>query len=407
MLDDPKFEYVAGTAGTGKTFLMRERAASDPSHILTATTGIAAVNLGDATTINAALGYYNTESLGNALEAGYLDKAFRDYARVGVTNWILDEVSMMEADQLSMLVSSMVRVHREMNGPEFPGLSLTLVGDFAQLPPVQGKFAFASGSWQRFEEHTQLLTDIKRQTDRDFIEALQLVRKGEGHKAVEYFEPYMDLNAELYFEGTTVVGVNKEVDRKNGFRLERTQSELVEYRSSRWWDEEKYSKPPSDWRTIPEILEVKEGALVMVLSNKRDFANEGEFLYVNGDLGRITSCDDQSVWIELHRTGDTVEVKYVKREVKEPTGKKDPKFYIKAWIEYLPVRLAYATTVHKSQGLTLDKVQLVFRHWFFKSPGMLYVGLSRCRTPEGLTLIGTPEKFIEHCQVDERVRRWL
>jgi len=76
-------------------------------------------------------------------------------------------------------------------------------------------------------------------------------------------------------------------------------------------------------------------------------------------------------------------------------------------IEYAPLRLAYASTVHKSQSLTLDRVQVDYRDHFFSSPGMLYVALSRCRTLEGLRLVGQQGTFASRCTVDERVRGWI
>jgi ATP-dependent DNA helicase PIF1 len=406
--DDPTFHFICGTAGTGKTFQVREQAQRDPSCILAATTGIAAVNLGDATTINAALGYFDTKALLDMQQSDRLTSTFRKYAESGITHWIVDEVSMMDSDSITAIVSGMVQAHRILQKLDkgFRPLALTIVGDFAQLPPVKGKFAFECGTWRRFEDKTTILREIKRQTDLDFIEALQHARRGDGRKAVEYFEPFMVMNAEMFFDGTTIVGLNREVEAKNRFRIEHLDEEMIQYRSSRWYDEEFMDHPPGEWRNIPEILELKQGCLVMILANKRDFATD-EFEYVNGDLGKIESFGDKGVYVELVRTGEIVYVEYVRRETKKPTGKKREPQRVVAWIEYLPLRLAYSTTVHKSQGLTLDRVQLVFRHRFFATPGMLYVGLSRVRTPKGLILVGTPEQFIERCNADLRVGRWL
>jgi hypothetical protein len=407
-IDDPVFEFICGTAGTGKTFLVRERAQKDPSCILAATTGIAAVNLGDATTINAALGYFDTKSLLDIQQSDYLTTTIRKYADSGVYHWIIDEVSMMDADQITAIVSGLIQTHRTLQKLDkgFKPLKLTIVGDFAQLPPVKGKFAFECGTWRRFEEVTTILRDIKRQTDVDFIKALQYARRGDGRKAVEYFEPFMEDNAEMFFDGTTIVGLNKEVEAKNRFRLEHLDEEMIQYRSMRWYNDELMERPPGEWKNIPTVLELKQGCLVMILANRRNFETN-EFDYVNGDLGRIEAFDDEGAYVRLVRTDETVLVKYVRRETKEPTGRKRDPMSVKAWIEYLPVRLAYSTTVHKSQGLTLDRVQLIFRHRFFATPGMLYVGLSRVRTPKGLVLIGTPEQFIERCNADPRVERWL
>jgi ATP-dependent exoDNAse (exonuclease V) alpha subunit len=85
----------------------------------------------------------------------------------------------------------------------------------------------------------------------------------------------------------------------------------------------------------------------------------------------------------------------------------DGKWEIVGEITYLPLRVAYASTTHKSQGLSLDRVQVNIRDPFFKSPGMLYVALSRARTAEGLRLVGSPQTLIERCVSDPRLREWL
>jgi len=92
---------------------------------------------------------------------------------------------------------------------------------------------------------------------------------------------------------------------------------------------------------------------------------------------------------------------------KREGDKIDGKWEIVGAITYLPLRIAYASTVHKSQGLSLDKVQVNIRDPFFKSPGMLYVALSRARTAAGLRLVGSPRALIERCASDPRLRSWL
>jgi ATP-dependent DNA helicase PIF1 len=76
-------------------------------------------------------------------------------------------------------------------------------------------------------------------------------------------------------------------------------------------------------------------------------------------------------------------------------------------LEMWPLRLAYASTVHKSQGLSLDKIQVDIRDGFFKQPAMLYTALSRCRTMEGLRVVGQRERYVSNCNIDERIRPWL
>jgi ATP-dependent exoDNAse (exonuclease V) alpha subunit len=160
----------------------------------------------------------------------------------------------------------------------------------------------------------------------------------------------------------------------------------------------------------------------MILANRRYEVGHG-FEYVNGDLGEVVDADAQTAQIRLQRTDDVVAVQYVKREVLIPLdsarrtelralGQDDKiaeggKWEIAGWIRYMPLRVAYASTVHKSQGLSLDRVQVNIRDAFFKTGGMLYVALSRARTAEGLRLVGSPASFIDRCVADPRLAKWL
>src|SRR3990167_149644 len=171
-LDSVQYGFLCGTAGTGKTTYARQWA-SNGGGILCATTGIAAVNLGDATTINSLLGYFNTASLRDQYVGGYLTMKLRKLRRAGIRRIVLDEVSMLDANQLTLLTGAI----EEANGQgyvigdeesdfEDPGddpLGLILVGDFAQLSPVKASFAFTSPQWWRYERHLCQLTKIFRQ----------------------------------------------------------------------------------------------------------------------------------------------------------------------------------------------------------------------------------------------------
>jgi len=196
----------------------------------------------------------------------------------------------------------------------------------------------------------------------------------------------------------------------------------VTFVSTRWgklrseWGQ--LEKPEHTWG-IPKELKLKIGALVMILANERN--EERRLIYVNGDLGTIVDAEESSAWVELQRTGEVVRVVPVTRQVKIPCDsarrkelrekgegdKIDGKWEIVGAITYLPLRVAYASTTHKSQGLSLDRVQINVRDPFFKSPGMMYVALSRARTAAGLRLVGSPKAIIERCTVDPRTRCWL
>ncbi len=182
-----KFEFICGSAGTGKTFIARQRL-NDITRgcILTATTGIAAVNLGDAITINSLLGYYDTKSLKENYENGNVDSVLSGLSQTrGIKEIIIDEVSMLSADQLDIICAAL-DFH---NTTAKKSISLTLVGDFLQLSPVKDKFAFEAKNWKRFELNTTRLGKIYRQSDTEFIDALLAARRGDGGVAARTWLP--------------------------------------------------------------------------------------------------------------------------------------------------------------------------------------------------------------------------
>lgn len=243
------------------------------------------------------------------------------------------------------------------------------------------------------------MTEIKRQADQTFINALRSVRRGVGSEAVDFFAPYITRMVDIDFQGTTIFGYNREVDRFNKLRLARLDTDWVRFPSHR------FSKQLPEWRNIPEIFETKLDSLVMILKNKSIPGTGGEFEYVNGDLGYIREAAKDSAVVELLRTGDVVEVEYT---VKDNIAKRDGKNVSVGTCEHLPLRVAYAITCHKSQGLTLDRVQVNINTKFFKEGGMTYVALSRARSSDGLRIVaGSERTFVNRCCTSPKVERWL
>lgn len=441
----PLFDYTGGPAGSGKSTVVRERMEQHDGLLLVATTGIAAINVG-GTTINSALGFYNTEEMEDMFIKGRLQGKLRRLRTAGVRIIVVDEVSMMDAKQLTYLVRAIDNVNEasEFDGDDTTMMGVHVVGDFCQLPPVKADFAFKSPEWERFANHTTMLTKIHRQNDLDFIEALRACRRGDGQKALEFFRDRMEQRIERDYPGMTIYAKNEEVDRANRLALDDCPGERVTYYAGRW------GKEPGEWKQIPDDLHLKEGARVMVLANKKADEEDlqqgsARMRYVNGDPGTLilrdydpddrpldrATYEPPSVWVKLDRGGRTVLVEPVVRQrvipietgrvqeliaegkgslikyKKNPeTGRMVAKWEIIAEIRYLPLRLAYASTVHKTQGLTLDNVQVSISNPFFANPGSMYVALSRARDPKGLRLVGTPEQFLIRCQADPRVKRY-
>jgi len=194
----------------------------------------------------------------------------------------------------------------------------------------------------------------------------------------------------------------------------------------------------SDWKQIPDVLRLKEGALVMILANRRVYDDEedstGRIIYANGDLGTLVGIDVNGTgWtVRLHRTGRNVQVLPIRRENTIPlepgrrkainaafmagqgpspedviTEKGKGRSEIIGTVDYMPLRCAYGCTVHKTQGLTLDAVQVNIRDPFFKQPGMVFVALSRARTIAGLRIVGNQTSFVERLRIEPRVLPWL
>lgn len=449
------FNVLVGTAGVGKTVVARELANRVEGCRLASTTGIASVNLGSGTTINALLKYFDTNSLKDAYLHGALHAVLRKHRKAGLRRILIDEVSMMNGQQLAYITKAVHEVNTGQSdlerisqqdddvvesvdenydeelddrGKEYPPIGITLVGDFGQLPPVPDTdpltekklpllFAFESPVWDDFyAPHVVKLTEVLRQDARPFIDALHAVRRADIQAALDFFTPdRFSAVSDDQFLGTTIVAKNDTVDRFNAERLEQLTTPWVRYVKVTT------GKPRGDWKQIPDVLALREGALVMLLANRRDDLGS-RMVYANGDLGVLRGKNERGEWIvTLQRTGRDEVVLPLTRENliplepgrrKELTAQGFPekiqgKYEVAGTVTYMPMRCAYACTVHKTQGLTLDNVQVSIRDHFFKSPSMLFVALSRARTAEGLRIVGDQRGFVERCTMNARVRPWL
>jgi hypothetical protein len=453
--DRPPCEVVIGPAGSGKTTLIQERIKADPKGILlAATTGIAAVNLGDnVATIHSTLGFFDYESLADSYTNGGLRRRLIEISRKdNVHTLVIDEMSMMEARMVDLIWLA----NMELPGVGVRPLKFVLVGDFRQLAPVpdkgdphSGKWAFEADCWEEnFGQNITKLSRIWRQNDENFLAALSYARAGHGPGAAHYLQKAgveFIPRAMQDFEGSSLEATNDEVDRVNNLALMKLPGAPFNLSAVRWIHGELMGRQPGEWKHIPAQMPMKLGAYVMILANNWGSKGDGigvgstnNDTYANGDCGWLTGWDDtlQSFIIKLKRTGQEVAVPLLTRNIyrkdapaewADRSRKEWPRFkpsiieppYGKAWyneenekwclgaIRRFPIRLAWATTIHKSQGLSLDNVQINLRHNFLKRPAMVYVALSRARTPQGLRLIGRPEDIVGKCNGDTRCDKWI
>lgn len=436
-------QFVTGQAGTGKTYQFKQRLLEDDGLVLCATTGIAAMNLGDGVvTLNSLLKFFDYESLREKYIDGLVGvQLFRMASEEGVREIAVDEVSMLDGRISDILVESLDQANTRLVENRKPTIKLSYTGDFCQLAPVKAPWVFESEHWGRFAKNTTKLTKVWRQTDGDFLEALNAFRRGDGVGGVQAikrtpveFAPTVADD----FEGTTIISKNDMVEAHNQRKLARLPGAEVRMGSFRWAAD---PKKLDNWNSVPRQLSVKDNALVMLLANDTQ-----RWEYANGSLGYVRSYnpENKSFQVEL-LNGKVVTIRQMVRKMhskeaperfqklkpeewpKNTTEGKEkgtdtdfsyfdldakpgPKWCVGECVFY-PMRLAWATTVHKSQGLTLDKVQINLEpgaKWaFIGSPAMLYVALSRAKTPGGVRIVGNPGLMSQRCKIDPKVREWL
>lgn len=422
------FSMLTGKAGSGKTYSMKSKCEADSSYgILASSTGISAVNLG-TTTINSLLQYYNTESLQDKFIEGRLQVILKRLAK-SYDYIILDEVSMTPGEQIDIIVSAIEQVN-DYETVEKP-LGLIVCGDAAQLPPVStpdspAKWFFEAECFKsKFQPNIEFLTKIWRQDNLGFIEALEFARQGDGLHLLEHLNNLkvkFEREVDTQFEGTTIFAKNQQVDNYNMVRLMNLQGKEVET------TKKVKGKKLGEWDKIPEVLKLKIDAYVMILINKPLGYIDGiatGFEYSNGDTGWIRDYDSitDTFSIELMRNKAIVKIPRISRyneskrkpDLFEQFGDDFEPYYDdevrKRWIlgevSFHPLRLAWGCTTFKSQGLTLDNVQLDIRNHFMGSYNQLYVALSRCRTIEGMRIVGLEKLIPKRCNIDPKVIRWM
>ena len=400
--------FLTGKAGTGKTTLLREIIATTHKNtVVVAPTGIAALNAGGVT-IHSMFqlpfgGFIPDNSAPDFSESAKFEtKATlrRHFKMSGLKKsvirnmelLIIDEVSMLRADLLDAM-DFMMQTVRKKNNP-FGGVQVLFIGDLLQLPPVirddewrilknyyQGKFFFHSQVVQQNPPLYIELDKIFRQTDDAFISVLNNLRNNkisnEDIAALnQYVQPNFDLKANKGY--ITLTTHNTKADAMNTDALDSLEGKEWLY------SPEIIGDFPDKIYPVEAQLRLKEGAQIMFVKNDLSFDKK----YFNGKMGIIKSLSAKEILIHFPEENKTIEVeKYEWQNIRykvNNTTKEIEEEVLGTFVQY-PIKLAWAITVHKSQGLTFDKAALDVSQVFL--PGQAYVALSRLRSLQGLILL--------------------
>ena len=362
---------LTGNAGTGKSFVtelaIKALKNNGKRVAVCATTGIAATHIGGKT-YHSALAVLPWLEFEDRVEAVRKKLNKERYEVI-----IIDEISMMSKQSLEEL-DLLFRTALGSNKP-FAGKRMVFIGDFLQCEPVEKGvpvnlrgFAFESPLWNQAGFTTYQLTTVVRQKAAVFSNFLNAIRRGIWcDEMMEIVDSRMGLETPnegmLRFKPT-----NNEADKVNEFELEKLSGETFTYVAQDSLPP--YAKPDhwdKQFTTVPRTLNVKIGAQVLHLINDNDHG------LVNGDVGTVTEADNFAITVYWHRLNKHTSV------VPFEFSQDAPGVYYR---KQIPLRVAYAITIHKSQGMTLDMAEMSLSNTF--TEGQMYVALSRVRSLDGL-----------------------
>jgi len=371
--------FLTGEPGAGKTYVINKYIqwleASQVSVAVTASTGIAATHIGGMTIHSwSGVGARDTLTVFDLDQIVSREKLVKRIKKNRVL--IIDEISMLDGKLLDM-VDIICRKIRNSNDV-FGGMQVVCVGDFFQLPPVtrQGdmlRYAFESRAWENLRPLVCYITEQYRQEDELLLSLLGSIRKGEIEE-----EHYTLLNEQIAIEyediePTRLYTHNADVDAVNAVKLSELKGLSKTYKMSARGGKI-YHESLARTCLSPAILELKEEAMVMCTKNNFEAG------YVNGTLAKVVGFDSYAG----HPIIETADKRRITIEPVSWEFAEEGK--ILASIEQLPLRLAWAITVHKSQGMSLDAVEVDLSKSFVYGQG--YVALSRVRSLSGLKVLG-------------------
>jgi hypothetical protein len=404
-----KSVFLTGKAGTGKTTLLKEIIKSTHKNcVVVAPTGIAALNAGGVTihsmfqlpfggfipanNVNQQFSETLKFETKDTLNRHFKMSAIKRKVIQNMELLIIDEVSMLRSDLMDAIDFMLQSVRKKRKA--FGGVQVLFIGDLLQLPPVirdeewrtlrnyyKGKFFFHSHVIQLNPPLYIELSKIFRQSDETFIDLLNNLRNNKITKENvsflnKYVQPNFDLKANKGY--ITLTTHNNKADTINNQSINDLEGKSANYKALITGDF------PEKIFPLEETLELKVGAQIMFIKNDLSFEKN----YFNGKMGVIKSISKEEIWVHFPEENKSIEVeKYewqnIRYYVNENT-KEIEEEVLGTFVHY-PIKLAWAITVHKSQGLTFDKAALDVSQVFV--PGQAYVALSRLRSLNGLILL--------------------
>ncbi len=396
--------FITGKAGTGKTTFLRKLREQSPKNMaVVAPTGVAAINAGGMTIHSLFQLPVRTliptpQSYRQLFAEQRLTQRKRNML-YHLEMLVIDEISMVRADVLDA-IDTVLRRYKYRKDQPFGGVQLVMIGDLFQLSPVvtkgededamnkyyDGPYFFQAKVMKELQPIYVELDHVFRQQDQTFVNLLnevrenQLTTQGRALLNAQYNPRFKNTDEDFHITLTTH---NRSADELNERELNRLPDEPHVFTA-----EIKKDFPVNIYPT-EEVLTLKEGARVMFVRND----DQKPRRFYNGKIGVITNIDDGKIFVRCD-DGDIEVTRMVWENIRyredEKTGKIDEEV-LGTFTQY-PLRLAWTVTIHKSQGLTFDKVIIDAARAF--AAGQVYVALSRCRTLEGIVL-STPLDYVE------------
>lgn len=369
--------FVTGGAGSGKSTLISYIQDNYRNVVTVAPTGIAALNVNGST-------IHSTFRMPPKFILPFDKKQLRGNSVLANADIIIiDEISMVNANMLDTM-EYILRISKQ-NKTAFGGTPVIMFGDLYQLPPVvtdetrklfsenyETPYFFSANCLKRAKMKTVKLTKVFRQKDDTFVNVLNNIRMGTNVKsALEYINSKVSFRDKAEEGCIVVTTTNRKCNEINNFQLRKIKKEEYTFMGK---IEGKFNP-----NSIPvdSIIDLKVGSQVMVAKNI-----EGA---VNGTLGTVVGLYNNNVHVETNNNQLLNISKAVWENIKYTTRNKQVEQVIVGSYTQIPLKLAWAITVHKGQGQTMDKIHIDMDNGAFAS-GQLYVALSRCRTLEGITL---------------------